>query len=68
VDLARLLMEHGADATVMDKHGHTPLHVASQAGKQDVARFFVEHSVPNKHGLLRRIGHRFKEMWQSIID
>jgi hypothetical protein len=33
VDLVRLLIGHGADATVMDKHGHiprsTPSHRAS---------------------------------------
>jgi len=43
VDVARLLIEHGADATIQSKDGTTPLHQASQCGHVDVARILIEH-------------------------
>jgi len=43
VDLARLLVEHGADVTAQDTDGSTPLHSASAMGSVDLARFLVEH-------------------------
>ena len=32
VDAAQLLMEHGADVRTVDAGGHTPLHIAAEAG------------------------------------
>jgi ankyrin repeat protein len=39
-DVARLLIEHGADATAQSKYGTTPLHGAS---REEVARLLLEH-------------------------
>jgi ankyrin repeat protein len=43
VDVARLLIEHGADATAQSKDGTTPLHLASERGHVDLARLLIEH-------------------------
>ena len=43
VDVARMLVEHGADVSAQDKYGWTPLHWASTKGQGDVARMLVEH-------------------------
>ena len=43
VDVARLLIEHGADTTAQSKDGTTPLHRASKRGHVDVARLLIEH-------------------------
>ena len=43
VDVARLLVEHGAEVTVQDNDGSTPLHFAVWAGNLDVARLLVDH-------------------------
>ena len=43
VDVARLLIEHGADATAQGNFGMTPLHRASERGDVDVARLLIEH-------------------------
>ena len=43
VGMARLLIEHGADAAAQSKDGMTPLHRASEKGQVDVARLLIEH-------------------------
>ena len=43
LEVARLLVEHGADVTVENQYGRTPLHWAVQDGGSDVVRFLVEH-------------------------
>ena len=43
VEVARLLIELGADAAAQDKGGWTPLHRTSEAGDMDMARFLIEH-------------------------
>ena len=54
VDVARILVEQGADVTAQDKDGSTPLHRASERGHLDLARFLVEHganaAAKNKYG------------------
>jgi ankyrin repeat protein len=45
VDLARLLVTHGADVTAQDDRGSTLLHVATRTDSADIARFLVEHGV-----------------------
>ena len=42
-DLARLLIEHGAEAAVQSEIGSTPLHEASFGGHVDLARLLIEH-------------------------
>jgi ankyrin repeat protein len=43
VDVARSLIQHGADAKAQDKDGTTPLHWAARAGNVDIAPFLIEH-------------------------
>jgi len=43
LDVARFLVEHGANVAAQDQCGSTPLHEASERGHLDVARFLVEH-------------------------
>jgi len=44
VDLARFLIEHGADVTAQDNNESTPLHQlsGSNSGNVELAKFFVE--------------------------
>ena len=42
VDVARMLVERGADVSVRDGDGRTPLHLALSRGHADVARMLVE--------------------------
>jgi ankyrin repeat protein len=44
MNLARILVEHGADSTIQNRHGSTPLYQASQHGHGDLARFLAEHA------------------------
>ncbi len=54
VEVARFLVEHGADATAQDEDGSTPLHRVSEDGHVEVARVLVEHgadvTTQNKNG------------------
>ena len=43
MDVARLLIEHGADAAAQSKDGTTPLHQASEQGDVDVAQLLIKH-------------------------
>ena len=43
VEVARLLIELGADVAAQDKNGWTPLHRTSETGDVDMARFLIEH-------------------------
>jgi len=43
VEVASILIEHGADVMAQDKHRSTPLHHASEWGSVVVAHFLVEH-------------------------
>ena len=42
MELVRLLVEQGADATAQDEHGWTPLHQTSERGHVEPAGFLVE--------------------------
>jgi len=48
VDMARMLVECGADVSAQAKDGTTPLHLASSRGHVDVAWMLVEHSADVK--------------------
>ena len=43
VDVARLLLEHGADINPRTNSGITPLHLAAAYGQVEVARVMLEH-------------------------
>jgi hypothetical protein len=43
VEVARFLVDRGANVNVRDKGSLTPLHLASQEGKVEVARFLIDH-------------------------
>src|SRR5579863_6000328 len=43
INLARLLIEHGADGAAQSKDGTTPLHRASFGGHVDLAWLLIEH-------------------------
>src|SRR6266851_1696452 len=43
VEVARVLIEHGTNATARDSNGSTPLHHASHNGHMDLARVLVGH-------------------------
>ena len=54
VEVARMLVERGADVATQNKDGETPLHPASRNGGVEVARMLVEHgadvAAQNKDG------------------
>jgi len=67
LDVARLLVESGADVDARSEFGYTPLHVAAMEGYLDVARLLVESGADvdarDKKGrtpldLARKGGHR----------
>jgi len=43
VGVARLLIEHGADAAAQNSNGSTPLHRAPSGGHVDLTRLLIEH-------------------------
>ena len=45
VDVARMLIERGADLTAQSKDGETALHLASRTGKVDIAHMLIERGV-----------------------
>ena len=42
-NIARLLLEHGADVNTRTNHGQTPLHVAAEYGRVEVVYVLLEH-------------------------
>src|SRR6266850_5906062 len=53
LEVARVFLEHGADATAQDEHGWTPLHQASSRGRLEVVRLFLEHGCVTPHDKYR---------------
>ena len=57
MEIARLLVEHGADITARTNDGSTPLHVASRLGGVGVVQSLIEHGADvraeDKDGLSR---------------
>ena len=54
VDLAKFLLENGADVAAQDDYGSTPLHLASKNRHLKLAQFLVEHSaVTTAHATLQ---------------
>jgi ankyrin repeat protein len=42
-EVARMLIERGADVSAQDKDGRTPMHLASQAGVLEAFRMLLVH-------------------------
>ena len=67
--VARILIEHGADAAAKDNLGSTPLHRASESGHVELARFLVKHgadvAAKDQGGGLRCIGLPLRVKWSS---
>jgi ankyrin repeat protein len=49
MDLALLLIEHGASATAQDEYGWTPLHRASEGGHEDLAQLLMSAGATTVH-------------------
>ncbi|KAF2789171.1 ankyrin [Melanomma pulvis-pyrius CBS 109.77] len=43
VKIAKMFLQHGADALAKNKDGNTPIHTASAHGDMDVVKFLLEH-------------------------
>lgn len=43
VDIAMLLLQHGADVDAVTKDSYTPLHIAAKEGQDEVAAVLLEH-------------------------
>ena len=43
-EVARILLEHGADVNARNKKGSTPFHLASRGGLAEVTRVLLQHS------------------------
>lgn len=43
VDIAMLLLQHGADVDAATKDSYTPLHIAAKEGQDEVASVLIEH-------------------------
>ena len=54
VEVARMLIERGADVAAQNKDGETPLHLVSRNGEEEVARMLIERgadvAAQNKDG------------------
>lgn len=42
-DIARYLVEKGANLNQVDKNGNTPLHIAAYNGRKDLCAFYLDH-------------------------
>jgi ankyrin repeat protein len=45
-DFVALLLEHGADPTLLDDFGNTALHLAARRGRVDATSMLIEHGAP----------------------
>jgi ankyrin repeat protein len=50
-DIARMLIERGADVSAQDKDGRTPMYLASQAGELTIIRILVVHGADVFYGI-----------------
>ena len=75
LEVARQLVEQGADVSAADKYGTTPLHLACKEGHQEVARLLIEQgadvSAVDKDGttplhIASRNGHQ--EVARPLIE
>jgi ankyrin repeat protein len=57
-DIVRILVEHGADATIQANDGRTPLHMAAETGNVEVLRILVGQDTDTAQST-RTWGRRF---------
>lgn len=55
--VAKALLELGADVTVEEKDGYTPLHGAGFQGRAEIARLLLQHGIPI-HGTIHNDGYQ----------
>ena len=74
-EVARFLVDHGADMTAQDKQKSSPLHLASERGHIEIAQFLVERGADmtarDKHGatpLHLALGWDHTELAQFLIE
>lgn len=63
--LIRKLLQAGADVTLQDRHGNTPLHLASQQHSPDCLRALVHRPPP---GIFTRHSHKYPELDTQNYD
>ena len=74
-DVARLLLEHGADIDAENGHGETPLHVTMEFNNVEVVRVLLEHGAnvdaENSQGrtpLHEAAGHNGTEVVRMLLE
>ena len=55
--IARLLLEHAADANARDRHGITPLHKVVERGNFDIAQLLINHGA-DVNAFIYRTGYQ----------
>jgi len=73
LDVARMLIEHGADVSAQNEDDQTPLHLASKAGQLGVARTLIERgadvSAQDKDGQTPfRLALKADELARMIVE
>ncbi len=74
-DLARLLLDHGADADRPDDDGHAPIFLAAQEGKAELARLLLGRGAdPNREArsgatpLLVSVAKGHTEVAEALLE
>jgi len=67
-DIARILVEQGANVAAQDQRGSTPLHKASRNGHLDVAQFLVKHGADVAAQDQRGKTPLHKASWNGHLD
>jgi len=55
--VVRVLLKAGADVTLHNQNGHTPLMEAATAGHVNIARLLVEHGAYNQEFKVGLVNH-----------